>query len=312
MRRVLFWTAVLASLAALVGGGLYAYAGYRATPSPQDVVTGYFAALARADAPAALGYGAVPDGPHDLLTSAVLAEQQRIAPIRAVRIGAVQRDGSRASVSYAYRLAFARASQAVSGTLHLTHGRDGWRLAQVAVPVRLQLTQAVDRITVAGSAVPGGPALLFPGALPLRFDTPYLALTAPSSAIGFGAPSTTVLHVEPTAAARTAFAAQLGTVLRACASGAPPSADCPLPSSRYVPGSLHGRIDGSILRQVRLAVTTAHAGMITATGTVRFEGSYQRLAYDNVAETQRGSLALPISASAYAVAPLTLRSVGTT
>jgi subtilisin family serine protease len=312
MRRMLFWTAVLVSLAALAGGGLYAYAGYRSTPSPQDVVSGYFAALARADAPAALGYGTVPDGPHDLLTGAVLAQQQHIAPIRDVRVVAVQRAGSRASVSVTYRLGFARGGQADSGTVDLTHGRDGWRLAQVAVPTRLRLTQAVDRVTVAGSAVPSGPVLLFPGALPVRFDTPYLSLTATSSAVRFGAPATTVLHVEPSSAARAAFAARLGAAVRACVSGPRPSADCPLPSPRYVPGSLHGRIVGSVMRQVRLTVTPADAGMITATGTVQFEGSYQRLAYDNVAQTHRGTLSLPITASAYAVAPLALRSVGTT
>jgi hypothetical protein len=310
MRRTLFWAGVLASLAALVGGALYAYAGYRATPGPADVVTGYFAALARADAPAALGYGRVPNGPHDMLTSAVLAEQQRIAPIRDLRIVGVRAAGSRATVSFGYRLTFGRRPRAVSGSVQLVRGHSGWRLAQTAVLTSVRVATASDRVSFAGTSVPDGPTLLFPGALPVRFDTPYLALRADTSAVGFGSAGTVVLQVEPSAAARAAFAARLGTMLGACVSGPSPSADCPLPSPRYVPGSLHGRIVGSIPDQLRVLVARTATGTITATGTVRFDGTYRRLAYDNVAQTHHGSLRLRVTATAYAVAPLALRLDG--
>jgi hypothetical protein len=107
MRPATFWTAVLLSAAAVLGGSAYAICAHRADPGPQDAVTGYFAALTRGDAPAALAFGAVPRGPHEFLTSAVLAEQQRIAPMRDVRISGVSRTGSRAAVRFSYRLGFA-------------------------------------------------------------------------------------------------------------------------------------------------------------------------------------------------------------
>src|SRR4051812_31040755 len=104
MRRALYWIAVLVALAGLVGGAAYAYVAYRATSGPDGAVKGYFAALARSDAPAALAFGDVPAGPHELLTSAVLAEQQRIAPLHHVQILDVSRSGGAASVRYSYQL----------------------------------------------------------------------------------------------------------------------------------------------------------------------------------------------------------------
>jgi hypothetical protein len=304
LRRVLFWAALAVAVAALVGGAVYAYVGYRAVSGPEGAVRGYFAALARSDAPAALGFGTVPDGPHDLLTSDVLAEQQRIAPLRDVRIADVVHNGSQATVRFSYRLAFVAGTRQVTGSVRVVHGGASWRLAQTAVPTAVRLDQAADRVSFAGSSVPTGPTLLFPGALPIRFDTAYLRLAPDTAAVGFGSAPVIDLRVEPTASARAQLSAALAGMLAGCASGPPPSADCPLPSSRYVPGSLHGRI---LSRQLSFGVSSAAAGTITATGTAFFEGGYQRLAYDNVAEIRRGRLSLPVSASSYAVAPLSPR-----
>lgn len=311
MRRWFFWTAVLVAFAALGGGGLYAYAGYRATSGPDGAVKAYFAALARSDAPAALGFGDVPSGAHDLLTSSVLVEQQQIAPLHDVRITDVARAGSQASVGFSYQLGFARGNREVTGHVRVAHRGSNWRLAQTAVATSVDLAQASDRLSFAGSSVPEGATVLFPGALPIRFDTPYLMLDPATSDVQFGAGSRLRVMIQPTAAARTRLVSELGTTLQACVSGAPASADCPLPSPRYVPGSLHGRIVRAVTDDLTLEVSADAAGTISATGSVAFTGRYRLLTYQNVVQSRTGPLSLPISATAYAVAPLTIRFAST-
>jgi hypothetical protein len=307
VRRFFFWTAVLVALAALVGGGLYGYLGYRATAGPDGAVKGYFAALARSDAPAALGFGALPDGPRDLLTSEVLSQQQKIAPLHDVHITDVARAGSEATVRFSYQLGFARGNQEVTGSVRVVHRDSGWRLAQTAVATTIQLDQATDRLSFAGSSVPEGATLLFPGALPIHFDTSILMLKPGAADIQFGDGATTTVSVEPTAAARAQLAAEVGKQLTVCAAGAPPATDCPLPSSRYVPGSLRGRIVGNVAHKLTFRVSPSAAGTISTTGSVVFNGRYRSLAYDNVAQSHRGKLRLPITASSYAVTPLSVR-----
>jgi hypothetical protein len=307
VRRFAYWTAVLISVVALAVGGVYAYVGYRATSGPDGAVKGYFAALARGDAPAALGFGDRPTGPHDLLTSAVLAEQQRIAPLHDLRITDVARAGSEATVRFSYQLGFARGNREVTGSVRVLHRGSGWRLAETAVATTIDLTQATDRLSFAGSSVPEGPTLMFPGALPIRFDTAYLMLDPLTTDVEFGTGDRLRVTVVATPAARDQLMTELGAKLRACVSGPPPAADCPLPSARYVPGSLHGRIVGDLSDDIHLDVSVDAAGTISATGTVHFTGRYRRLTYENVATARRGALSLPVAASAYAVRPLAVR-----
>lgn len=303
MRPASFWTAVLLSVAALLGGGAYAIAEYRADAGPQAAVTGYFAALARGDAPAALALGTVPPGPHGFLTSAVLAEQQRIAPLRAVRITAVSGSGSRAVVRFSYALGFATGSRTISGSVAVDRSRGVWRLARAAVATTVRIDQAADRLSFAGTSVPEGRTLLFPGALPARFDTPYLSL-APSTADARFGVSDTAVRVDASAAAQKQLSAALDGKLRSCVSAPPPGADCPLPSPQYVPGSLRGRVT-----ELRLTwrVSSDAAGSIYTTGSAVFIGSYRRLTYDNLPESKQGRVQLPIAATASAVAPLLVR-----
>jgi hypothetical protein len=306
MRRAVYWTAVVVATAALVVGGVQAYLGYRATAGPDGTVKGYFAALVRSDAPAALGFGIVPAGPHDLLTSQVLAEQQQLAPLHDVRIRSVQRSGSQATVRYSYRLRFVSRDQTVTGSVQLTSGRSGWRMEQTAVPATIRLDQALDRSTFAGATVPDGQTLLFPGALPIRFDTRYLRLVPATAQARFGGPSTISLGVRATPAAQAQLTAALRKHLTACVTHAPPSASCPLPSARFVPGSLRGRLVSDLTHDVTFRVSSDSLGTIDATGSATFRGRYRELTYDNVTKSHRGSVRLPVTASAYAVAPLTL------
>lgn len=304
MRRALYWAAVLLSLAALVGGGGYAYVGRRPSPGPTEAVTAYLLALARSDAPAALALGVVPPGPHDLLTSAVLAEQEHLAPLRDVQATEVARRAGIAVVRYSYSLRFSSGSQHVTGTLRVQHVGSAWRLERTAVTTTIRIRQGADRVALAGSVLPHGPTLLFPGALPVRVDTPYLRMEPRSPAVRFGAGATSELALQLTTAARAALTRAVITGLRGCVSGGSAAPGCPLPSSRVVPGSLRGRIVAT--DRLRFRVDRTAAAMITVTGTVTFHGRYQYLDYVNVAHSGTGRLPLRVNVSSYPVAPLTI------
>lgn len=307
MRRGCYWAAVVVAVSAVVGGGTYAYVGYRAASGPDAAVTGYFAALARSDAPAALGYGEVPDGQHELLTSDVLAEQQRIAPLRDVRILDVVRTRDDAAVRYSYQLHFAGGVQDVTGSLRVVRRGGGWRLISTAIATTVRLDQARDRVAFAGSSLPRGTTELFPGALPVRIDTPFLQLDPATAAVRFGDSTTTDITLEPTATARAALIASLGRQLTTCVSTPTVAASCPLPSSRVVPGSLAGRLIGGLNRKIVFGVGSEAAGTITMTGTLMFDGSYRTLDFENIAQQRTGRLTFKVLARASAVAPLTVR-----
>lgn len=305
--RGLFWSAVGLALIALVGGSLVAYRGYAATSGPDGVVRDYFAALARSDAPAALGLGELPDGPHTLLTSTVLREQQRIAPISDVQVAAVATHGDRASVTVRYRLGFAAGTRPASDVVPVYRRDSVWRLSRTAAGTELRLTQAVERATVAGGPIPDGTVLLFPGAVPIGFDTPYLELDPASAQVGFATNPETDVLVRVSAAGTAAARAVIGTALRACVSaGSAADPRCPLPSGRCVPGSLRGRLTGST-NTLDVRLEAAPAGVIGISGTVAFRGSYRVLDFDNIASSRSGTAQLQVDATVYAIAPLTLR-----
>lgn len=313
MRRWAYRVAVVVAVAAMAAGGGYALAGYRSAPGPAATVAGYFAALARADAPGALAYGPAPGAPHQFLTSAVLAEQQRIAPLHGLAVTALSVRGATAVVGYSYRLRFASGDRAVSGRIGLTRRGRRWQLDSTSVVTTVTGYQAGDRMSFAGTALPAGPVALFPGALPVRFDTAYLGLAAADAAVRLGQDPSVELLVEPSAAARSALRVQLAQRLAACLRDGFAAVSCPLPSppsGSYVPGTLHGRVT-SDLGALSYRVGTDAAGVITVTGTVRVRASYRLLDYQDVVAPGQGTVALPVDASAYAVAPLSLRLTGT-
>ena len=299
MRRAVFWTTVVLAAAALIAGSLYAYVAYRKTSGPDGAVRGYFAALERGDASSALGFGDVPRGPTDLLTDQVLAEQEAIAPMHDARVLAVAEHGDRARVQFSYRLRFADGDQQYDGTLRLVRRDAGWRLTTTVVATRIDLQQAVDRLNFAGTTVPDGRVLMFPGALPIRFDTRYLRLDPSTRSVQFAGSARTDVRVQPTPAARRLLGAHLQSALQACARSA--RLACPLPSPQTIPGSLRGRLTGIRCEYV---ITSEAAGSISISGSAFFVGRYRTLSYENVVSTHYGRLALPVNAQAYAVAPL--------
>ena len=310
--RGLFRAALAVALAALVGGSVVAVRAYQASSSPAAAVTGYFAALQRADAPAALGFGALPPGPHALLTSAVLAAQQRIAPIRDVSVVSVDRSGDDATVGVTYTLGFATGARLVQDRVPLVYRGHAWRLVRTAAATQLHLAQAADRASILGSGVPDGAVLLFPGAVPISFDTAYLQLDAASSIVTLSGAGATDPTVQVSAPGRAAVLDALAAALHACLGpAATPDPRCPVPSDRYVPGSLRGSFPAAALARVPLGVADDPAGVIRIdAAALPVTGRYQLLDFNNQPLRRSGTVALPLTATSYAVSPIAVNWAG--
>lgn len=302
-RRTLFGAAALLSAALIVGGAVVAYRGYEQSAGPGAAVRHYFSALKDGDAPRALSWGQVPDGPHSLLTSTVLKTQQRIAPIVDFGIDHVDQTGSRAVVHARYSLNFAGGAVPVTAAIHVDRRNGTWRLRTSAIPIQLVLSAAKNRATVAGGRVPQTDTLVFPGAAPITFDTPYLELDPARDSIGFGSASQLDVAVRVSRKGRVAARAAVGQQLTTCLT-TKPRVTCPLPSDRYVPGSLKGTLKQSALDALAITLGSSPDGVIELDGTVAFTGSYRKLSFANVAKNGRGTAGLKVHARAYAVAPL--------
>jgi hypothetical protein len=309
VRRTAYWLGVLLGVALLVSGVVVGAEGYADAASPGGVARAYFAALADGDAAQALAYGSTPLGPRTLLTDTVLREQQRIAPLRNVSVGPTRRHGSTANVTVRYVLRFADEEVPVSTDVPMHRDGGAWRLDYTAIPTEFAMQGADQRATVLGGPVPKSTVLLFPGAVPISFDTAYLELDPVKDTVDFGTSSITDVFIRVTQQARTAALRAATQALRRCISAGAADPACPLPSERYVPGSIHGRIVGS-LRNPGLSLDVTNAvGVLNFGATAVVEGSYARLDFHNRRVDATGRIKLDLQADAYAVAPLELRWV---
>lgn len=304
--RGLFWLCVLLAAALTAGGGAYAYSSYRNSGGADGAVRGYLHALARGDAPTALSYGDVPAGPHTFLTSDVLQRQLQLAPIRDITIGADSDTGSGTRVPFGYVLGFGRGDLHVNDAVVVNKIGGRWRLARVAASLTVQLSGAQDRASFAGAALPTDPTLVFPGAVPVEFDSPYLQLTRASEAIGLSPSSGNQLGVELTAAAKSTINGQLAALLTACGKGGPSTeATCPVPSPEYVPGSMSGTLTNDPT-DLSVDVDSAAEGLINVAGVANFTGNYSELDFNDVAHSQHGTLTVPYTATGFAVHGLSI------
>lgn len=301
-----FWSAVIAASLLLGGGVLVAALGYGATAGPDGAVRGYFAALARSDAPAALAFGDLPSGPHTLLTSTVLREQQRIAPMRQFSIKSTRRDGTRATVTIDYTLEFPGDRQQITDTVQVRETDGSWRLVRAAIPTQLEVVRAAQRATIVGAGIPEGTVLVFPGAVPIRLDTPYLELEAAEDSVSFTAGPTTQVSATVSEAGKKAVRSAVSVALRSCLDGSSRDRRCPQPTERCVPGSLRGALVGAIGDDLTVDLDQTATGTLDITGgvRVRVRGTYRKLTFRNRTVVGSGQLRLPIRASAYAVGPL--------
>lgn len=305
MRRRLYWAAVVCAAALLAGGVMVGVRGYAKTAGVDGIVRGYFAALARSDAADALAFGDIPAGPHTLLTATVLAEQQRIAPVRNFAVTAVRRNGDTAAVGVRYELGFPTRSVALRGTVGLHRGSSGWRLDRVAVPTELDPGTARERQSIVGAGIPLGRTLVFPGALPIRLDSPYLQLDPDQDYVGLDPLGQTSIDIEVSPAGRSAAIAAVRTNLDRCLAGrADPT--CPLPDERYVPGSVRGTLSGD-LHNISVELASDPVGTLRVFARATVSGSFERLDFRNRRISGRGRIELAVNAVGYAVSPLRLR-----
>jgi hypothetical protein len=301
-RRRFFWLAVLVATAAVVAGAVVAGTGYAATGGPDGAVRSYFSALAAGDAPRALAWGPAPAGSTGLLTSTVLRAQLALAPIEDVRVTSVDRAGRRATVHVGYTLGFDWGDRAVTASVPVREQGGDWRLVAAAVPVTLTLP-AAHRATLLGGPVPTGAVALFPGAVPVRFDSAYLELTPASSGITFGAAEVTTLQVEVTTAGVDAMRSAVTDALTHCLA-VHVTGTCPLPDDRYVPGSFSGSLRPGTSGALQVDVESDADGVLQASGTMLATVSYRRLDFTNRAVAGHGAVGFSVQARAYAVAPL--------
>ena len=296
---------VLLGTALLASGVVVAVRGAAMSDSPATVVRDYFAALGRGDAAQALAYGTVPPGPRRLLTSLVLHEQQQIAPLRQLTVDGTEQRGDRATVTVHYSMAFAggRVSTSTPIPLHRTDGT--WWLDRTAIGVVLAPTTARDRLAVLGAPVPTMRTLLFPGALPISPDTPYLELVPALDYVSFSTPSTVDVPVRVSSAGDDAVRKAVRSALTRCLRGSVDPA-CPLPTDRYIPGSMRGSVNRPLGGLIDLDQRDP-AGVLSYAGTPTMTGHWLRLDFHNMPVRTSGQVVLDVRASGYAVTPLRMR-----
>jgi hypothetical protein len=289
---------------ALVGGIAFAVTALTKVTSPRSTVATYFAALQRADAPAALSLGPRLSGDTRLLTSAVLREQQRLGPISEVTVGSTTKDGSRATVAVSYRVGGA-APTTRNETVALHRKGNGWELDRASSLVSVHLRNAAHRATLAGSAVPSTALRVFPGVLPLRFDTAALQMDPRVPTVTLSKDADLDVDVVLSAAGRHALAAQLDSAVAACLRH--PPTPCPLEASdtRTVPGSLRGTVTTAPSAgppQLVLSGTDAD-GLVTANGTFQANAQWTVLNFENQPQQKRGTVNVDYSAELYVSKP---------
>lgn len=306
--RVLFWGAVVVALAAAGGGGALAITAYQEETAPERVVLDYLTAVAGGDAAGALAYGALPEGEPDLLTAEVLAAQRAIAPISAITVEVVLEPGDVASAQVSYELDFSTGSQTVQDTIRLTREGRTWRLATVAVPVTMRVTNGANRATVAGAEIPDGLHLLFPGALPIAFDTENLGLEVETRVVRFAQEGDLEESAELSEAGVAAVGAALDAALAACLDGTAAARTlCPLPAdARAVPGSLTGTLAEPASEVVLIETTVGYSGRVRISGEVTVTGEYQQLDFNNQRIVKSGDLVVELLAVCYATSPETI------
>lgn len=303
-RRWVLPLLVVVAAAVLAGGVVVAVRAYTRTAGPDGAVRGYLDALARGDAGTALAYGDIPAGPRTFLTGDVLRAQQRRAPLQGITVTTVDENGDRARVRARYRLGFAGTPIRADVTVGVHRAGRAWRLDEVVVPTQVQVAPAAQRATLAGSAVPEGTVLLFPGAVPVDFDTAYLRATPGADVVSFDSGATTQVDVTVSPAGTSAALAAVRTAVLACLGGAS-DLRCPLPSERYVPGSVRGTLAAPLGDGVSVGLATSAVGVLEIRGTVSVHGGYRRLEFDNRLTTGRDTtFSLPLRAQTYLTVPL--------
>jgi hypothetical protein len=310
--RGLFWLAALVSVFALAGGGFIAINSYFNSAQPGTVVANYFAALGRGDAAGALSYGPVPAGNTAYLTTDVLKDQLAVGAITHVQVLSVARTGSAgnsAKVNVSYQLSGSAGSHVVADTVPMIRKDRRWWLAGTAIATNVSLSRAQQRATFAGAKFPSGSVLLFPGALPIAFDTANLEIGVAHSTVGFADSDNSDLAVEASAVGIGAARAAVVTALTACLAATSTDVFCPVPGNgsntvRAVPASLHGTLADKATDGLAVTVSPAATGVLLIDGAVSVDGHYISLAYVNTTSpVSNAKINVTVAAQCYATTP---------
>lgn len=297
--RLLLAALLCAALA--TGLGLTAAHRSAARSGPESVVRAFFQALADGDAPAAL---ALADHPPDSpwLTSTVLGQQLRAAPITGISVLDSSRLETTATVRVRYQLRYPDGPREVTDTARLVRHGSSWRLVRVAGPVRVTAGSAdAGRLRLAGRRLPPALVLLFPGALPLAVDPPALQAVAVSGELPVVrlAPDALVARARvsiPPALRAQAVQAVDRLVARCLAAG---SRDplCPLPATgRPIPGTLHGSARPLVPGGARIVLERGGSAVLSIRARLTVQGSWQVWDYQNQVVARRGTATVDLLA----------------
>jgi hypothetical protein len=294
----------LVAVLALIGGIAFAVTALTQVTSPRSTVAEYFAALRRADAPAALSLGPRLNGDTRLLTSVVLRQQQQLGPISDITVGGTAENGSRATVAVSYRVGGA-APTTRNETVALHRKGNGWELDRSSSLVSAHLLNAAHRATLAGLPVPSTPMHVFPGVLPLRFDTAALQMDPKVPTLTLSADVNLNVRVELSAAGRSTLAAQLDSAVAACLRN--PPTPCPLQATdtRTVPGSLRGTVTARPSAgppQLKFSAGDAD-GLVTVSGTFQADAQWTVLNFENQPQQKHGTVSVDYCAQLYVSKP---------
>ena len=215
-----------------------------------------------------VSYGSAPLGNTAYLTTDVLKDQLAVGSISHFQVLTVTRTGSTgnsAKVNVNYQLSGPGAGHVITDTVPMIRKNRRWWLADTAVATNVSLSRAQQRASFAGSVFPTGSVLLFPGALPIKFDTPDLQIDTGRSSVEFSATDNAGLVVEASTAGIGAARAAVGSALTACLAATSTDVFCPVPgyestTVRAVPASLHGTLAAKATDELAITVSPVRAG----------------------------------------------------
>ena len=294
-------------MALTAAGAGVAAAGIRQAGRVESTVEAYFDAVADGRAADALSLGALPEGDRSYLTADVLLAQRDIARISQVEIGTVTRSGAAAEAVVTYRLDLQDGPITVQDSVRLDRSGWRWTMAAVAAPVSLTAAVAATRISLAGTALPSSPVLMFPGSVPLQTNSDLLGIDRRTAVVRFAASEPIAVAVAVPAAAQATLAAALDAAVTSCLDPGNQDPSCPttVQGVRFIPGSMTGTATvPPSAAGVTYAVLPDAAGRISVSGTFQAQAQWQQLDFNNLADPQSGELTLRYQATIPALDPV--------
>lgn len=277
--------------------------------SSTSIVADYFRALQSGDAAKALSLGTAPAGDTHLLTSAVLRSQAKAGPIEDVRINGSSSDKRKSRVAISYRIGgVSPVSRNESITLH-RKGK-GWELDRTSSLVTVHVGTAAHRVTIGGGAIPSGAVRMFPGLVPVQFDTPALQTDGRPAAVSLATNSDAEVDVGLSAAGQKALGAGVDVAAQRCLGPSAASVLCPFApeQSRAVPGTLRGTIStlpSAATPSYQLDPKSAD-GLVSVTGSFTVSATWTSLDFENQPKPSKGRVEISYDAQVYVSQPDTV------